>query len=197
MDALKEWIFVDTETTGLDPIKNCIVQLAAVAVNHDLEPRGYFMMYCDPDKQEIAPKAMEVNKLNETFLRQQVNEFQMMDAFINWIPNGAAVIAGYKIDFDIKFIRAAEERTKIKIPFVTPALDVYELAKKQLMLPDYKLDTVRQHFGLSTVGSHDAMKDIMDTLTIARKLRKNVREMPVLRYVPQVEQLALQPAASH
>lgn len=192
---MTDYLFVDLETGGLKAEKHPILQLAAVVTNSDLEPRAYFMTYINPEDMECDPKALEVNRLNLTFLKQQIGEAQAMSAFFNWLPHRRMKWAGYNAPFDIGFIRAAEKRTGISIPFIEPAVDILKICRAELNLCSYKLDDVREHFGISKAGSHDAMKDIMDTIQIARKIKKKVSEMPVLRYAPPVEQIKLEAVA--
>ncbi|MHC4619102.1 MAG: 3'-5' exonuclease [Planctomycetota bacterium] len=59
------YIALDTETTGLDPAKNTIVELAAIALDDKLQPRNeddvYQTLVKPWEGADIHPRALEVN----------------------------------------------------------------------------------------------------------------------------------------
>ena len=56
--------FVDVETTGLDPVRHELIELAAVRVDrHTLEPLDHVSVKVRPERLADAdPKALEVNE---------------------------------------------------------------------------------------------------------------------------------------
>lgn len=165
------YLFCDLETWGLET-NYPIVQIAAVHATEAFEPIGYFMQYICPDEgAEFHEKAIQINGLTREFLEQHGrDEAQVLFAFKQWIAHSKLIFAGYNCKFDMGHLDAGMERTGVLLSWETPAFDVYDIAFKKLSLPNYKLDTVRDHFKMSKKKAHDAMFDIMDTLRIAKKI---------------------------
>jgi len=88
-----------------------------------------------------------------------VNKFDPMDKFVP---------AGYRVDFDIEFVRSAFERSGDKYFgswFFNCSLDVrsvvsFVILKKNLRLANWKLTTVCEAFGVKLADAHDALADV-------------------------------------
>jgi DNA polymerase III epsilon subunit-like protein len=99
-----------------------------------------------------------------------VNKFDRQDK---------AVMLGYNVGFDERFLRAAFERQRDKYFgswFFWPKVDVAgavarEVLKRGLRLPNYKLETVCGHFGVK-IDAHDALSDIKATVELWRRLEE-------------------------
>jgi len=80
---------VDTETTGLDPRKHDIIQIAILPLGPDLKPNKSYMpfnMHLKPGHPEnIDPRAMKVNKIDLNWIMQHgVDPFQAADLLEEW-----------------------------------------------------------------------------------------------------------------
>ena len=67
--------FVDVETTGLDPVRHELLELAAVRVDrHTLEPLDHVSVKVRPERLADAdPKALEVNGYSDDAWRDAVS----------------------------------------------------------------------------------------------------------------------------
>jgi len=167
----------DTETTGISHYKCCVIQLAAL-----IELEGEIVEMIDlkmrpHDGAIIEKAALDVHGLSEetimsfddssigmaalkSTLSTYVNKFDKNDKFI---------IAGYNVKFDIDHLRQMFLRTNDKYFgsfFFWPSVDVQhyvalEIAKG-LRLPNYRLSTVCEHYGIE-IEAHEALSDIMAT----------------------------------
>ena len=179
-------LFFDTETTGLDPIKQDIIQIAGL-VEVDGKIVDEFDLSCQPFSFEnIEKQALETNHktieelktfigpklVKETFcgiLGKHCDKFDRSDKFYP---------AGYNVKFDIDFL--AQWFKKCGDNYLGSwinwrALDPYPFLcamdfKREISLPDYKLSTVCGHFGIDITGAHDALSDIKATRQIIKKV---------------------------
>ena len=127
-------IVLDIETTGISPIKNCMVSLGAV----DFDSEREFYQECHIyDDSEVTPIALEINGFNESQIRDQIKspaheayfDFQEWAAKLNSDQNQKIILAGHNIGhFDILFL---EELAKYfhnhKFPFSYRTIDTHTL----------------------------------------------------------------------
>lgn len=170
-------LYLDLETTGVDPKKCSIVQIAyIVEIDNKIEDARSF--YIKPFKgcviepgalalSDVIPKAQaEGIMYSEAFIRikrmldDQIDKFDRKDKFF---------LVGYNVRFDDEFLREMWNIFKDKFYgsyFFWPPLDTAVLASQFLIknrhqMKDFKLSTVAQTLGLERVGSaHDALSDI-------------------------------------
>lgn len=181
------YIWLDVETTGLDQIKNDIIQIGCV-VTINGEIKGTFNEYCQPiNKDNIDDTALAINGIT----RSQIETFQsskaMMGKFLDFMSkyDGKFVIAGYNVAFDRKFISAfftKMGREKEFFNFFAPDIhDTHVRAKaikKELNTQNLKLETLANHFGVE-IKAHDAMSDILATIEVDKHISKIVGDEDV------------------
>ena len=190
--------WVDLETTGTNPVRHGIIQLAAlVEIDGKLEAQ-LNLKIAPLSKHEIEQDALDINSVTEDEIRtyphqstqypeleallsQYINRYEKLDKFI---------LAGYNINaFDEPFLRqlfldnAATRRDRkyggyFGSWFFWPKRDVQtylseHIAEHGLRLPNYQLSTVCEHFGIPIVA-HDALSDIQAALTLYRVLRYSI-----------------------
>lgn len=188
-----KFCFIDTETTGTDPKKNGIIQIAGEIVFADenkmleLHSRANFNYSLKPFENDyIEDKALEVNGIT----RKQINNFsepklvysQFSDTLSGccdkFDKQDKLFFIGYNARFDMDFMRAWFEKNNDKYFgswFFFPPIDVMNIAifnciKERHLLPNFKLATVAEHLGITAEGDfHDAMKDILVTKKIFLK----------------------------
>ena len=181
-------LWTDTETGGFDPLKNPLLELAAI-VEIDNEVIDEFSIQFHPlSGQIIHPKALEVNgKTEEEIsqyppheismlnlkrrLEQHVNKYHVEDKFI---------MAGYNVGFDAGFVRNAFHDNFYGSYFFSCNLDVYsEIAKLVasigLRLPNYKLGTVCDAFDIQ-IDAHNASSDIKATRSLFYKCQELMKK---------------------
>ncbi|CAC12497.1 hypothetical protein [Thermoplasma acidophilum] len=98
-------IFIDTETTGLDPTKCSVISVGAV-VYEDPSSRFYMEARPDPDAM-IDDGALAVNGFTKEYLSSIANAmYDMLTTFTEWYASNSSdyTVAGYNIDFDISFL---------------------------------------------------------------------------------------------
>jgi len=178
-------LWFDCETTGLDPYRNGIVQIAAL-VEIDGEVTEAINLFLRPgDSDKIDQKALDIHGYSEsevrkfpdpeismrkfqTFLSRHVDKFDNTDKF---------VMAGYFIRFDMDFLRALFVKLGDRYFgswFFNVTYDVQVQVAERILRgfrsPNYKLITMCQEFGIE-IDPHDALSDIKATRSLDRLLK--------------------------
>ena len=160
-----EFIFLDTETTGLNPKNDYIIELAAIKYRMD----GVYLVEADRLHLYLKPPFMVNEKITE--LTGITNEFlsdkpTWEDAFpqIYEFFGETPVIAAYNTPFDKGFMAASYERSGARFEPVCE-LDVLEMARdcvRKEETKNYKLGTIATLFGFDA-PFHSAIEDIRVT----------------------------------
>jgi DNA polymerase III alpha subunit (gram-positive type) len=181
-------LWFDTETTGLDPVKHDLWQLAAeVEVNGHVVEK--FEIKCQPRSiANCSEQALEVGNITRDQLLKLPEPqvaFMQLEVFLGRFGSKARgsekfYVGGYKVaDFDSPFLQQFFRKAgseSYPTWFYWYPIDVYYLvlaahAAAGVMLPKYKLVDVCAHYGITLTGAHDARYDIEATRKLFCLLR--------------------------
>ena len=182
-------VFVDVETTGLDPARHELIEIAAVRVDaHTLEPLDHASVRVRPSRLGDAdPRALEVNGYSDAAWKDAVS---LPTALRRVAPLlDGALVAGHNVGFDWAFLARGFERAGLPLPDV----DYHRLDTASLAWPlvagaeieSLSLDAVCTALGLHRPSPHRALADAMASLEVARRLRD--RSLAGRRVVSLVE----------
>jgi DNA polymerase-3 subunit epsilon len=176
-------VVIDTETTGLDPTKHEIVQVAAICIMYpELIEVARFSATMRPlTPWTASPKALEVNGLDlDTLAAEGEHPGDTARKFQMWLkPYGRVVPIAYNWEFDRKFLAAW-----CNINWSYRQLDMRALVMAHLYMqarvPDEKLATAAKYMGYTEHNAHDAMGDVEATLYLLRRMtrRQAPKEVP-------------------
>lgn len=182
------YLWLDGETTGLDSLKNDIVQLACIPVVGGVEQSVTFNQYCQPlDWNEIDPGALAVNGLTIDFLKKQQTPQAMVNNLVLFAKqfNCKFIIAGYNVGFDKDFIASLFKKVGREADFlnlftgdIRDTMKRAKVLKAQLPTPNIKLATLATHFGID-INAHDALSDIQATMKVDKILSDMLGETEI------------------
>lgn len=103
-------VFLDTETTGLSPIRggHRIIEIACIEYvnNH---PTGMVLTpLIEPEGKRVTQDAYKVHGISNTKLTNQPKFSQLADRFLEFLSDAVLVI--FNADFDISFIEQEFKR---------------------------------------------------------------------------------------
>lgn len=120
-------VIVDIETSGFNPKKNALLEIAAVIVelnsNNDLEITERYSTHVVPFKNsELDASALKFNGIDPFHpFRMAIDEKDALDMLFKPIKHAVkrnnctrAILVGHNPAFDIGFLNAAIQRTQIK-----------------------------------------------------------------------------------
>tara|TARA_B100000768_G_scaffold176774_1_gene190004 strand:+ start:93 stop:758 length:666 start_codon:yes stop_codon:yes gene_type:complete len=95
-------IFLDTETTGLDPNQgHRVIEIAAVEMNNRQLTTNYYHTYLNPGRN-IDPAAQEVHGISSDFLQDKPIFKDIAAEFLNFIKDSEIII--HNAPFDVGFL---------------------------------------------------------------------------------------------
>lgn len=191
-----KYCFVDCETTGTDPLKHGLVQLAGViAVDGKIADRFKLEMCTFPD-DKIEDEALNINGLDRMTIASWPTPFSVYTQLIQRLGRHCNKMdrsdkyhmIGYNADFDAAFIRKFFEKCGDKYFgsfFWWPIIDVSKIAGIRLMrerhlMNNFQLSTVASHMGVpfDRERLHDAMADVDITIKLFKLF---MNDIPMLK----------------
>lgn len=164
------FITIDIETTGLDPEKDEILEMAAIKYieNNEAEVFSRAVKVQKPLTKEIS----ELTGITDDFLLKNGMDIETaLKDFWNFV--GRAKLVGYNVSFDMSFLRNASIEHKIKMQ-ANKCIDILQLARRKVKdTKNYKMSTVASALGIEMVQKHRAESDCRLAFEIYRKLNEN------------------------
>ena len=161
---------VDLETTGFNPQKDRILQMAAVLVNGRGEVVDTFDTVVKPESPEQYEHGAEhVHGISREMVQ---NGMPLRDALKQiWSFTDGKVFTAHNAKFDISFLEAESERVGMKRE-VRNYLDTLALAREadSDRQRKHSLQALCDHYGVTVERAHEAMSDAKATATILLKL---------------------------
>ncbi|MEO0428051.1 MAG: DNA polymerase III subunit epsilon [Pseudomonadota bacterium] len=151
-------IVLDTETTGLDPREDRIVEIGAVELMNHLRTGREYHIYINPGRS-MPTEAFRIHGLGDAFLADKPRFDQIVDDFMAFIGEAKLVI--HNASFDMGMINAELLRLgRDRLPD-TRALDTVAVARKRFPGAQVSLDALCKRFGVDNSGrtKHGALLD--------------------------------------
>jgi DNA polymerase-3 subunit epsilon len=152
-------IILDTETTGLDPLRgDRLVEIGGIElVNHFPTGRTYHV-YINPER-DMPEEAFRVHGLSAEFLSDKPRFAELVDEFWSFIDGAKLVI--HNASFDMGFINAELKRVG-RSPFPGDlVVDTLSMARRRFPGAAASLDALCSRFGIdnSRRTKHGALLD--------------------------------------
>ncbi len=186
---VKQLAWIDIESTGLDPAKNDVVQIALlIEENGEIVEEAEIKLRPNPGSV-ISDAALRTT--NSTIEQIQAYPSQaeglykfkkVLDGYVSrYDKRDKLFLAGYNIKFDVDFLNAAFEKNHDSYffsYFFSCFIDVKSnvgeyFLQDDIVLPNYKLSTVCSHFGIK-FKPHDAMEDIKATRKLYYEIKNAI-----------------------
>ncbi|KGF29667.1 3'-5' exonuclease [Peptoniphilus lacrimalis DNF00528] len=165
---LKPYVVIDIETDGLDFDKNLIIEIGAVKVeNEKFDEFTRLIKYT----KKLNSTIKDLTGIDEKLLNEEGIELKealsLFKTFIKDYP-----ILGYNTSYDIKFLNKSFLDLGME-PIANKVYDLMTFVKKEkILLPNYKLQTALQAYGINKQVPHRALEDSRLTAELSTKVNK-------------------------
>lgn len=156
LKKIKDFIAVDTETTGIRVSGNDIIQLSAVKFI-DFQPSELWTTYIKPRKH-IPEEATRVNGITDEMVENAPEFYQIIDSFNSFI--GDLPLVAHNAPFDMKHLYVnGLDSIENKVVY-----DTLALSKSVVKEADsYKLQNICNYIGIYFDNAHNASSDCLAT----------------------------------
>lgn len=160
IESVKEcFIAFDVETTGLKAWEDKIVEIGAVVFEYGI-PIKKFSTLVNP-KKHISENASKVSGITDKMIKKAPCEEMVYRDLVDFFGTamcGKIFVCSHNINFDMMFLIEALNRLGYSGDIY--CLDTLDLSKKIIKyVPNYKLASVANYYGLVNENEHRAMSD--------------------------------------
>jgi DNA polymerase-3 subunit epsilon len=161
-----EFAAFDTETTGLRPHSEFLVELAAVRFRLDTGAREYFQTLVNPGVP-IPWQATNVHGITDAMVAAAPTLAQVMPSFLSFLQGTIPV--AHNAPFDIGFISLHAMRLGLELP-EAPVLDSCMFSRRVFTeQPSHKLQSLVESFGIGEGTFHRALADARSCMEVFRR----------------------------
>ena len=168
-------IFLDIETTGLNPFAHDIIEIAAK------DNIGNQWQTLVKPTYKLPQKIVDITKITDNMIEKDgINPCDALKKMIDFIDGKnlncqtAKWIVGHNlIGFDWSFLFNSCKKYKLILPSYVNLLDTYRISQYLLRDNDYqsfKLNSLCDLFGIKSDGFHRAMNDVYATEKLFNEL---------------------------
>src|SRR5688500_9898730 len=172
------FLWVDVETTGLNPDKNDVVQLACIPVIDGVE-HDSFNEFCQPKNWDaIEDGAINVHGITRDMMRKFQSQEELLEKLTTYMEKLGVkfIIAGYNVGFDRQFISSmfnkcgrSEEFFNLFELHIHDTFKRVKSVKSLIKTENYKLETLAKHYNIK-IQAHDALSDIRATIGVDKQV---------------------------
>lgn len=153
------YIAFDTETTGLNPIMDKIIELGAVLFENG-QPVKTFNTLINPGIY-IPQSITAINHITNEMVNKAPSEDVAYLSFVDFLDQalvGDTLICAHNAHFDMRFLCQAFNRLELIASFCY--VDTLAISRKMLpFLTNHKLNTVAKYFNIINEKEHRAYED--------------------------------------
>lgn len=182
-------IVFDTETTGLSAANCHIISISAIRLrieeNGDLTEIDRFNEYINPG-YKLSEEIVKLTGITDEFLADKPKEMEIFPKIHEYFGDDS-IVCGHNSTFDVGFMDAMYSRQALhktnftKLDTCTMARELHRKQeggnKSDKLLPNHKLGTLAQFFGLDYgLTFHNSMDDVVATTRLLRLFIEEYRE---------------------
>jgi DNA polymerase-3 subunit epsilon len=152
-------IVLDTETTGLDPLRgDRLVEIGCVEIFNRMPTGQTFHRYINPER-DMPKEAFDVHGLSSEFLADKPRFAEVVDDFLSFIADAPLVI--HNASFDVGFINAELDRMSRPLVARERLVDTLLLARRKHPGVSNRLDDLCSRYQIdnSHRTKHGALLD--------------------------------------
>ena len=182
-------VVIDTETTGLDPRKARVIEIAGVRLSGGkLDAGGSFRQLLRPAGESIPAETTRIHGIDDAMVARSPPFADVWPGFSAFL--GQAVVIGHTVGFDLAVLK--RECDLAGLPWIRPrTLDTRLLA--QIAAPElagYTLEKLTAWLGVDTVDRHSALGDATTTARVFLALLPKLRDHSI-RTIAEAERACL------
>lgn len=157
----------DTETTGLYPASEALVEIGAVRFNLLTGATEHFQTLVNPGKP-IPPQATYVHGITDEMVFEAPSAREALPHFFQFIEG--AIPVAHNAGFDLGFLSLHGLRNGVSLPTM-PVLDTLMFSRRVLThLPSHKLETLVREINVPENTFHRALADARSCMEVFRHL---------------------------
>lgn len=178
----KRFIYYDTETTGIKPGKDRIVEIAAF----DPMDNRKFCTFVNPECP-IPPEASAITHITDAMVQDAPKIKEALQAFVDFCGSEFVLVAHNNDSFDKPMLEGEFKRAGLEMPNWL-FIDSLKWARKYRPdLPRHSLQVLREVYGIEANQAHRALDDVIVLEKLFRFMIDDLSTEKVLELLSQTQ----------
>lgn len=188
----KKPIYYDTETTGVKPGKDRIIEIAA----YDPVDDRSFCTFTNPECP-IPEVSTRITGITDEMVKDAPLIKEALEGFADFCSGDVVLIAHNNDAFDQLFLNAEFSRGGIEIPHWT-FIDTLKWSRKYRSdLPRHSLQFLREAYGIEANQAHRALEDCLVLHQIFSKMVDDLEMNTIISLLQKKSQVQRMPFGKH
>jgi DNA polymerase III epsilon subunit family exonuclease len=171
----------DTETTGLSPVRDRVIEIAALSMVDGVET-GRFESLVDPEIP-IPPELVQIHGIDDGMVRGKPRFQEVAARFMEFVGDG--ILAAHNAPYDLAMMIGPALRAGLR-PAGNPVIDTCRLSRRLVEAPNHQLGTVARVLGIEISRAHRAMPDVEATASVLQECLRRMGDKITLADVEQI-----------
>jgi DNA polymerase III subunit epsilon len=184
----KRFIYYDTETTGIKPGKDRVVEIAAFDPVQDRK----FCTFVNP-QCPIPAEATAITHITDEMVKDAPLIKEALELFIEFCAGDTVLVAHNNDAFDKLFLEEEFQRAGIPMPSWIFADSLKWARKYRPDLPRHSLQSLREVYGIAANQAHRALDDVIVLERIFSSMIGDLSCETVLELMSQTSQIVRMP----
>jgi DNA polymerase-3 subunit epsilon len=189
---MKRPIYYDTETTGVKPGKDRIIEIAA----YDPHQEKTFCTFTNPECP-IPAESTAITGITDEMVKEAPLIKQALTSFVEFCSGDVVLIAHNNDTFDKLFLEAEFARAGLEIPQWIYIDSLKWSRKYRTDLPRHSLQSLREVYGIEANQAHRALDDVIVLHKVFSKMIDDLDLNTVLELLSRNSQLQRMPFGKH
>lgn len=185
-------IFYDTETTGIRPGKDRIIEIAAFDPSLDKT----FCTFINPE-MPIPAESTAITQITDEMVKEAPLVREAMEQFADFCSGSVILVAHNNDAFDKLFLEAEFLRASLSIPAWTYVDSLKWSRKYRSDLPRHSLQFLREAYGIEANQAHRALDDVIVLHQVFSKMIDDLPWDVVLDLLQQKSKIVRMPFGKH
>ena len=189
------FVCFDCESTGLDPEKDRIIEIAAAKFTFD----GII----DSKEDLINPgilipqHTIEIHHITDDMVYGKPSIKEVLADYLSFIEGH--IVVGHGIPYDLTLLDAEAKRFNVGSNLLDQKyLDTLRMARLYGESPTNSLERLRKHFNIAAHGAHRAMNDVIVNIQVFKHLSQKFKTTEeILKRMEKPIALKLMPLGKH
>lgn len=161
------FICLDCESTGLNPLEDKIIEIAAIKFTFE-KKIDKFEFLVNPG-MDIPHESQQIHNITNEMVYQKPKIKELLPDILKFV--GDSIIVGHGIKFDIDLIANEAKKAAIDCSIENNLfIDTLRLARLYGKSPENSLEKLRKHFNIPNEGAHRAMNDVVVNIEVFKHL---------------------------
>jgi DNA polymerase-3 subunit epsilon len=185
---MQKFIYYDTETTGIKPGKDRLVEIAA----YDPLENRKFCTFVNPECP-IPLEATAITHITDEMVKDAPKVQEALQSFVDFCSGDVVLVAHNNDAFDKPFLEGEFKRAGMTMP-VWVFVDSLKWARKYRNdLPRHNLQSLREVYGIEANQAHRALDDVIVLEKLFRMMIDDLSCEKVISLLQEVKPIVRMP----